>query len=251
MSKSKVTLYTYATSPYGIKVYWALIFKRIEFEIVYVNPFHQKEIEFTQQRVVPVLQVGSEWRLDSTPICLWLEELFPSQSYIGVNDLERDEIKKADDWVTRNLIGSTFRSLVDPDVRLEAFSIGRNLVKILRKTSKGVPWFMQFFWSTLLKRVPFIKKDAAMTDLSKPFSQIKSEIIDHLNQTLKSSDFLAGTDQPSYADISAFAQINFATLLDADILITSASSTEINAWYKRMEAIMPEKIEPILIPEVV
>ena len=151
---------------------------------MYVNPFHQKEIGFTRQRVVPVLQVGSEWRLDSTPICLWLEELFPSHSYIGVNDLERDEIKKADDWVTRNLIGSTFRSLVDPDVRLEAFSIGRNLVKILRKTSKGVPWFIQFFWSTILKRVPFIKKDAAMTDLSKPFSQIKSEIIDHLNQTL-------------------------------------------------------------------
>ena len=47
-----IILYTYAASPYGMKVYWALVFKKMPFALQYVSPTDQKELAFTKQRVV-------------------------------------------------------------------------------------------------------------------------------------------------------------------------------------------------------
>ena len=69
-----ITLFTYAASPYGMKVYWALIFKKMLFDLQYVSPTDQKELAFTNQRIVPVLKIGDEWRLEPG----WLQTSFPS-----------------------------------------------------------------------------------------------------------------------------------------------------------------------------
>jgi len=117
MTKS-VTLYTYALSPYGMKVYWALIYKKIPFKLQYVSPRNQNEIAFTNQRVIPVLKVDDEWRLDSGPICQWLDELFPERPIAGSNEAEKQAITEADEWVTRNVIALSFRSVIDDDTKL-------------------------------------------------------------------------------------------------------------------------------------
>lgn len=57
-TQESVRLFTYANSPFGAKVYWALQFKRAAFELTYVNPLTRKEIAFTKQGVVPVLEIG-------------------------------------------------------------------------------------------------------------------------------------------------------------------------------------------------
>ena len=100
--KKPITLYTYALSPYGMKVYWALIYKRLPFTIRYVSPVDQEEIAFTTQHVVPVLQVGDEWRLDSGPICCWLDELYPEIIISGESESERQAIMEADKWISSN-----------------------------------------------------------------------------------------------------------------------------------------------------
>ena len=52
-TQQPVHLYTFANSPFGAKVYWALIYKQIEFEITYVNPITTSEIRFSKQGIVP------------------------------------------------------------------------------------------------------------------------------------------------------------------------------------------------------
>ena len=71
-----ITLYTYAMSPYAAKVHCFLLYKQLDFECFYVNPMRVKE-DLPVGREVPVLTVGDESRADSTPIGLWLDELFP------------------------------------------------------------------------------------------------------------------------------------------------------------------------------
>jgi glutathione S-transferase len=248
MQDETITLYTYATSPYGAKVYWALIYKRVEFDIVYVSPLNQKEIKFTNQKVVPVLKVGSEWRLDSTPLCLWLEELCPSPSFAGNSEQEKRAIQEAHEWVTHNLIALGFRLMADDQMRSSAFKAGRKLVQTLRQTPAGVPWAFQFVWSTVLRQVAFIKRDAAMTDLTKPFWQVRPEIMDELNDKLTRSAYIAGTEQPSYADIAAFSRIATATEHNIEELIRASDTPAIQSWFERMLAAMPETYVPPLVP---
>lgn len=90
------------------KVYWALIYKPLDFDLVYISPIHRKQIRFTNQKVVPVLQIGSEWRLDSTPLCRRLDELYPKPALSGRDEQEEKVIREADEWVTHNLIAWAF-----------------------------------------------------------------------------------------------------------------------------------------------
>lgn len=76
-------LFTYANSPFGMKVYWALQYKRAEFEIQNANPFIRKEIAFTKQDLVPVLQIGKVWRQDSRENCVWFDEFYPQRPFAG------------------------------------------------------------------------------------------------------------------------------------------------------------------------
>lgn len=75
-----------------MKVYWALVFKDIEFKLQYVNPQDQREVSFTNQTIVPVVKIDEEWRMDSGPICCWLDERFPERPIAGSNDQERKAI---------------------------------------------------------------------------------------------------------------------------------------------------------------
>ena len=242
-----MTLYTYATSPYGAKVYWALAYKRIAFSIVYVNPLNPQQIRFTRQRVVPVVKVESEWRLDSGPICLWLEELFPSPSFAGADTTQREAILAADKWVTNNLIALAFRTFVDPDRRREAYYGGKKLVEILRRTSGSMPPLIDYAWSTILGRVGFIRRDAAMTDLGKTYVQMRNEILEQFEDRLASTGFLAGTSAPSYADLAAFAQIVTVTQLGDEGGIHVSSSPAVKAWFRRIVHAFPERIETPLV----
>ena len=104
-----------------MKVYWALILKRIPFDLCYVNPRDQREVAFTGQKVVPVVQLDDDWRLDSGPICEWLDENFPERPIAGTTDQARQAILRADQWVTTNVIGLAFRSIIDNERPLSAY----------------------------------------------------------------------------------------------------------------------------------
>lgn len=92
-------LYSYALSPYAGKVHAFLNFKQLPFRVHYVNPLRAaKELDFTGQHFVPVVRIGEQWRADSTPIGLWLDEVFPELPLLPEGDAERTAILAIDQW---------------------------------------------------------------------------------------------------------------------------------------------------------
>ena len=247
MSKS-VVLYTYALSPYGMKVYWALIFKKLQFQLQYVSSINQKEVAFTDQRMVPVVKINDDWRLDSGPICCWLDEIFPDHPISGKSLAERQAVIEADEWVSRNIIGLSFRSVIDNDTFLSAFRNGRILAKVMRKTSGQIPWAAQFIWVNVLRRAKFIIDSAEQVGRNISLAECRHTILKEAESRLESTGYLAGTPSPSYADISFFAQLAGSTTFNMEGSLTADSSQAILEYYKDMSRYFDLENKPPLVP---
>jgi len=105
-----IRLYTYVMSPYAAKVHCFLLYKRLDFELFYINPLRVKQ-DLPVGRQIPVLTVDGESRADSTPIGLWLDDLFPDAPRLLPREgAERERLVTLDDWVTNHLIPGSFRS---------------------------------------------------------------------------------------------------------------------------------------------
>ena len=101
-------LYTYPTSPYGMKVGCYLKYKQLEYKFVPVNPVTNRQIRFTRQRQVPVLKIGDEWRKESSDLGIWLHELFPERPLLGQNEAQKHRIIEIDQWISHSFIPSVF-----------------------------------------------------------------------------------------------------------------------------------------------
>lgn len=245
---NKVELFTYALSPYGMKVYWALMYKSIDFNLQYVDPRSKREISFTSQPVVPVVKINDDWKLDSGPICCWLDELYPERPIAGVNDQERAVILASDEWVTDNVIALGFRSIIEKQSLLTGFRNGRLLAQTMKKTSGNIPWFAQFIWVQMLRRTPFIIKEANKLDKNISVADCRASIIEQLDVRLKKTGYIAGTNTPSYADISLFAQLVSNSTLGRKPTINANSSASIKKFYQMMCRHIDLSSGPELIP---
>lgn len=242
-----IDLYTYAMSPYGMKVYWALIFKGVDFKINYVNPTNFDEIKFTKQTVVPVLKIDDEWRLDSGPLCEWLEQYYPDNPFTGSNEKERNAIHDADDWVTKNLIALLFRTCLDRVTLFSTFRTANKLSKIMCTTSGMARW-MRVIWPFELKSQDFIINDANALDRTVSVQQNMADIKQQLDQRLSNTGYIAGTDKPSYADLAAFAQFCCCETMDFEGTLRPDASPMINKWYDNMVGQLDLKGKPELVP---
>jgi len=243
-----VELFTYALSPYGMKVYWALMFKRIPFDLCYVSPRDQREIKFTGQRTVPVVKIDEEWKQDSGPICQWLDAQFPERPLSGSNSDERDAIIAADQWVDENIIGLSFRSVIDNETAFSAFHNGRILSNTMRKTSGGVPWWSQFIWSRLLRRTAFVVREADQVDRSISMADCRANIVDLLEKRLAKTGFVAGTNTPSYADLSIFAQLVCSSTYGFEGALRADTSPAIGQYYADICRHLDPAHGPDLVP---
>ena len=246
-AEKPIDLYTYAMSPYGMKVYWALIFKGADFNIHYVNPTNFDAIKFTNQTIVPVLKIGDEWRLDSGPLCEWLEEYCPDKPYAGSNDAERDAIREADDWVTKNLIALLFRTCLDRVTLFSTLRTANKLSNIMCNTS-GMPRWMRVIWPFGLKSAGFIIDDANALDRTVSIQQNMADITQEFDEHLSSTGYIAGTEKPSYADLAAFAQLCCTATIEFEGTIRPNASPAIEKWYSSMVDQLDLKGKPELLP---
>ena len=228
-------------------MYWALLYKRVDFKLCYVSPTDQAQIEFAGQKMVPVVKIDDEWRLDSGPICVWLDERFADNSIAGLNPNERRAIAEADEWVTDNIIALFFRSTIDDDRSFSAFRNGRVLANVMRETSGQVSWWTQFIWYRLLRRVPFLIVEANKVDRSQTMRECRERILSELELRLKPTGFVAGTITPSYADISLFAQLACASSFGLEGALAADASETLLDWYRGM----CDRIDRLGAPELV
>ncbi|MCK0068554.1 glutathione S-transferase family protein [Kordiimonas laminariae] len=236
-----ITLYGYVTSPYVRKVSAYLYYKDLDFKFVHVSPVEPyKTIGFTEGTQVPVLKVGSEWRTDSSKLGIWLEELFPEKSLLGVNAAERETILKIDKWASEQFIpGMVFRSAVEGEVT-EAFNKRAWRLAEIVSAGASLPEEIQKAWPQLLRQAPFIKALVAHLDGDESLEAMQMRIFGELVNHLGEGPFLGELDQPSLADFAVYPQMAF--MYQAGIVkdLPPLMHPTVGPWLRRMAKLLPE-----------
>ena len=243
-----VTLYTYALSPFGMKVYWTMIYKKIAFDLVYVHPGNHAEIAFTGQKMVPVVKIDDAWKLNSADICIWLDEVFHDAPVAGQDADTRRAILETDEWVTDTLFALGFRAAIDLEESETAAHNGHILARTMRNTSGGVPEGAEQVWPDRLRQVPFVVRDAAKIDPAISMSKHRADILAQFETRLERTGFLAGTEGPSIADLAAYGRLVSGPTFDLKGGLETARSPIVMDWLQRMQAMMVADPVPALVP---
>ena len=241
-----VKLYGYSTSPFVRKVGCCLYYKDLPFEFIPVNPMEPREIAFTGQTQVPVLQIGNEWRTDSTPLAIWLDESFPEKPLLGKTPQERESILAMDSWVTDSLILAGFRSAYEGEMNAKFRHRAWRLAAIV-SSQTPLPDEMRNAWPDLLKRAPFIKHMMCHADESETLSEMLARVPLQLIGNLQGGPFFGGRKEPSLVDFAIFPQVVFMYMVGIDQHLGLTLEPPLNNWLNNMKPLMPKN--PLLVPD--
>jgi len=240
-----IRLYTYAMSPFAAKVHCFLHFKGLDFECFYINPLRVRQ-DLPIGKQIPVVTVGTESRADSTPIGLWLDEVFPDRPLLlPVEPEARRRLLSLDEWVSDHLIPGSFRSY--PGDGINRYLNGWKLSYVMSKTARGgLPMWLRAAWPLVVSRIAFAKRLVAMADNGLPVAEAKRQLYADFLARLEGGLFLGGRDTPSLPDLSAYPQfaLFYATGFRGgeDIL----EQPELMNWLRRMKPYVSG--EPPLVP---
>ena len=242
-----IKLYGYSTSPFVQKVACYLYYKKLPFEFVPVNVIDQQELAFTGQTQVPVLKVNEEWRIDSTPLGIWLDEQFPDKPLLGFNDAEREKVIAIDRWVTDGYIAAIFRTMVDSEMDLTFRHKAWRLAAIV-SSQTPLPEAVRVAWPEDLRSVPFVHDIANSMDRNELIEDMYSRLGRELLQHLQEGPYLGGLKQPSLADFSLYPQLIFRYCTGVDEGLAVPKNREIYDWLQRMSQHLPAN--PLLVPDI-
>lgn len=241
-----IKLYGYSTSPFVRKVGCCLFYKDLPFEFIPVNPMEPKEIAFTGQTQVPVLQIGNEWRTDSTPLAIWLDELFPEKPLLGKTPQERESILAMDSWVTDSLILAGFRSAYEGEMNATFRHRAWRLAAIVTSQT-ALPDEIRNAWPDLLKTAPFIKHMMCDVDESETLTEMLARVPLQLIENLQGGPFFGGRKEPSLVDFAIFPQVIFMYMVGIDQHLGLTLEPSLNKWLNNMKPLMPKN--PLLVPD--
>lgn len=243
---ANIKLYGYSTSPFVRKVGCCLYYKNLPFEFIPVNPTDPKEIAFTGQTQVPVLQIGDEWRTDSTPLAIWLDELFPEKPLFGNTQQERESILALDSWVTDSLILAGFRSAYQGDMNAK-FRHGAWRLAAIVSSQTPLPEEIRNAWPDLLKKAPFIKHMMCAVDNSESLSEMQARVSLQLIENLQGGPFFGGRKEPSLVDFAIFPQVVFYYMVGIEQQLELTLEPTLNKWLNNMTPLLPAN--PLLVPD--
>ena len=242
-----IKLYGYSTSPYVRKVGCYLYYKDLPFEFVPVNPLDHQQLAFTGKKTqVPVLKIDDEWRVDSTPLGIWLDELFPEKPLLGDSPEQREQILAIDRWVTDGMIAAAFRSIIDGEMDLSYRQQCWRLAAIVNSQTP-MPEEVRAHWGEGLKQAEFIQRIADSTDRTEPLDSMFRRLLGELVAHLQDGPYLGGLEQPSLADFSLYPQLVFGYMAGLVEDLSVAEHPQIRAWLQRVSKQLPAN--PILVPD--
>jgi len=244
---ANIKLYGYSTSPYVRKVGCCLYYKKLPFEFVPVNPVDPREIAFTGQPQVPVLQIDDEWRTDSTPLAIWLDELFPEKPLLGSIQQERESILALDSWVTDSLILAGFRSAYEGEMSAKFRHRAWRLAAIV-SSQTPLPDEIRNAWPDVLKTAPFIKHMMCNVDHTESLSDMQARVPLQLIENLQGGPFFGGLKEPSLVDFAIFPQVVFNYMVGMDQHLGLTLEPSLNNWLNNIKPFLPEN--PLLVPDL-
>ena len=242
----KITLYGYPTSPYVMKVGCFLNYKQLPYTFIPVDPMSPKRIKFTGQKQVPVLSIGDEWRIDSTPIGIWLNDRFADRNILGHSDEAADKIMSIDKWVSDQLIAGRFRHAVEWENTWDSL---RNGWKLSRAVHNATPLksYVRFVWPFGLRKADFILKIVSGLDLDEPIADMRQRLCDEFVAHLADGPFLGGEQCISLADLSAYPTIVSGHLMGMHADSPMLRNQQVIEWCKRVQEELPRN--PLLVPD--
>ncbi len=231
-----ITLYNFAMSPFGIKVHASLLFKRLSFHVNYLHPLQFKK-QIPAGKQLPVVQVGTDSRADSTPICLWLDELFPDQPMLLPEDAsERRHLLEIDEWVSDRLIPITFRIPQEPGFNLSRIRNGWKLAHVMNQTCNGgLARSLELGWPFFVGKQPFLKRMLAMSEPELLIGVVKQKMYEEFVGHLEGGPFLGGREEPSLPDLAAYPQILVPWLVGMDDADYFLEYPELVNWLQRVQ----------------
>ena len=245
-SMNKIKLYSYATSPYAQKVSCYLKYKQLDFEHVPVNPMTNAEIEFTEQRQVPVLEIDGQWRKNSSDLGLWLDQVFPQRPLLPHDDIQSKEILTIDKWVSDELIASVFRYAVEWQNPWYSISNGWRLSNVVSQATP-LPLYARILWPFAVKRAKFIVEMVQKMDLTESLPEMNTRLQNEFVTHLAGGPFLASHKNISLADLSAFPAVMNSYFMGMKTKQSLRDHPEILTWAKRVYAQLP--VNPFLVPD--
>lgn len=237
---ANITLYGYTTSPYVRKVSCYLYYKELPFQFVGVSPVEpDKTIGFTGGTQVPVLKIDDEWRLDSSKIGMWLDELFPEKPLLSNELTERERALEIDNWASMQFIPSMiFRAGIEAEMS-DAFR--KRAWRLAEIVSSGatLPDEVKKAWPDLLKQAPFIKELTKHLDADEPIPAMQMRLMSELINYIGEGPFLGGLQSPSLADFAIYPQLMFAYQVGLVDTLPFGEHPVVRQWFEDVSKHLP------------
>ena len=233
MKENDITLYNYATSPYGRKILAALKYKGVKFDQVYVNPISTKEIKFTRQRIIPILSIGEAWKVDSNQQAFWLDELFPQNPLFGEKTEDKKAIQDLVHWCDEFFIAAIFKMITIKKNPHHYWWNGFKLGKRVQATSPNLPFFTPLFWAFVVNSAPFVHREARKVK-NHSQKEINDKLSHFLFSKLEKMPNLYG-DEISFADLAFFSQIELLKEFKFTYFDEALDNELIRQWYLNIE----------------
>jgi glutathione S-transferase len=196
---ANVKLYGYATSPYVRKTGCFLYYKGIDFTHVPVNPLKpEATIGHTNGTQVPVLEVGGEWRRESSDHAHWLDELFPEKPLYPI--AHRETIDEIDRWISDTYLPSLFRAAIDGGFNTRFLRRAWRLAALVNADTP-LPLPVRLIWPLGLRRAPFIQHMAQHMDLTESYEDMRVRLFTELVAHIGDGPFMGGLDQPIWLHV--------------------------------------------------
>ncbi len=244
---TKIKLFGYCTSPYVRKVGAFLMYKGVDFEFVGISPFEAADklskFDGTQ---VPVLEIGDEWKRDSTPIGLWLDELYPEKRLVPEEEVGRSGVLELDRWVSERFMPSIFRNALDAELNLDFRRIAWRLAALVSSHSP-MPEEMRHNWPNVLKSAQFIQEMKPQMNMEVDAATNRMQLAGELVERIGDGPFLGARTEPSIADLSIFPQAVFGIMGGLEENLSAAALPPVKAWLQRVAQHLPAN--PTLIPD--
>lgn len=205
MAESPIKLYAFATSPFAHKVAAIMDYKKIPYTPVFVHPRKKGEIQFSQKKLVPIIDDNGTVVEDSTDIALYLEKRTPEPSILPADASARDKVMAIEQWF-------------DETFALEFYAACRFGPAANRKRS--VQAFLDTSPFNALERIVlpllsgFLLREVVRT-ATENWTHA-AERLDELERKLGNGPYLAEQSQPTIADLAVFGALSVITDLQLE-----------------------------------